>query len=143
MDRANIFELDKSTVTSRLARWGSWKMNSGVALGYPAMSAFMNLSGRSSSLEYIADEIDSECRQTNDAFERLYFFPRSAIYVEYAIGVGKNREDKARLCGCQRTSYYKYLESGHVEIARILNLMLHSADRNDINLLNVSKVRLA
>ncbi|MBY0498306.1 MAG: hypothetical protein K2P74_01655 [Nitrosomonas sp.] len=139
----SLYELDKSTVVSRLHRWGAWKMRSGVALGYPAMSAFMNLSGRATTLEHIADEIDSECRQTNDAFEKLYFFPRSAIYVEYVIGVGKSRDEKACLCGCQRTAYYKYLESGHIEFSRILNLMLHSADKTDINLLNVSKVRLA
>ncbi len=143
MDRSKLFELDKTTVTSRLVRWGAWKMNSGVALGHPSMAAFMRMTP-GSTVGAIQDEIDSECRQTDMAFERIeIYFYKSALWVEYAVGSGRPRDDRIRMCGCSKRKYYEYLELGHIHFANNLNLLLHFRDRNDINLLSSSKVRLA
>lgn len=143
MDRSKLYEFDKTTVTSRLHRWGAWVMDSGVALGMPAMSAFMRMTP-GSTVGAIQDEIDSECRQTNHAFNNVkVVFYRGALWVEYVIGVGKSRNDRISMCGCGKTKYYDYLDRGHIEIANNLNLMLRIPDKTDINVLTVSKVRLA
>lgn len=143
MDMSKLETFDKTTVTSRLVRWGSWKMRSGVALGYAPMAAFMRLSGGGGTVGGIADEIDSECVQTDGAVEKLTYFPQVVIRVEYMIGVDKRRDEKARTCGISKSTYYDYLQVAHAQVANNLNLMLRSPDKSDINLLNVSKVRLA
>lgn len=143
MDRSKLETFDKSIVTSRLHRWGAWKMRSGVALGYQSMSSFMRLSGRSTTLENIVDEIDSECVQTDTAVNVLPYFHWVVIRAEYVLHAGKKGNEKAVICGVSKRAYYNYLDAAHSHVARNLNLLLISVHSSDINVLSVSKVRLA
>lgn len=138
MSKSSIYDFDKSTVTSRLIRWGAWKLGSSVACGYPSVAAFMRMAPCPMNINYI-DEIDSECVQTNAAYETISEYQyKLVIHVEYYAGIGLKRNDRARLSGYGKSQYYLYLDRAHQEIARKLNLLLCRPDKTDINVLNVS-----
>lgn len=141
MDMSNIYSFDRSTVVSRLVRWGKWKIGSGVALGYPNMSAFMRLTPND-TIQNIADEIGAECAQTNKAVEMLPLLHKLIIRVEYELAY-KDIAVKAHSCGISKRQYYNFLTDAHDRVANNLNLCLQIVHENDINLLNVSGVRLA
>lgn len=136
MDRSSLETFDKSTVTSRLIRWGAWKMRSGVALGYPSMVTFMRFGGGSSGY----DDVDSECIETNGAVEKMSLFPQVAIRVEYISGY-KEIAVKAHVCGVSKRRYYEYLQMAHELVANNLNLRLISPHKNDTNMVNQLYVR--
>ena len=143
MDTTKLYELDKTVVSSRLVRWGAWRMNSCVALGYQSMSAFMKLNPSSTSIGNIADEIDSECKQTDRAVSKLNDFLFIVVRNEYVLHVNKKLTERAVITGVSRRRYSEYLDRAHGEIAENLNLLLISPPTSDINVLSVSKVRSA
>ena len=142
MDKLDLESFDKSTVTSRLVRWGQWKMNSGVALGYPSESAFMRLTPKDKNQEWMGLAVDSECVQTNHAVEHLSLFPQIVIRVEYLSGY-RETAVKAHVCGISKRRYHEYLQIAHVQVANNLNLLLISPHETGINLLNCLEVRTA
>lgn len=142
MDRSGLYEIDKTVVTSRLHRWGAWKMCSGVALGWASMSPFMRMTP-SSSVGAIQDEIDSECKQTDAAVIRLCDVHQLIVRNEYVLHSDKQVAMRAAITGFSKRTYYDYLDKAHIELAKRLNLMLISSHDSDINVLTVSKVRLA
>lgn len=141
MDKDNLYTFDKSTVSSRLIRWGQWKMMSGVALGYPSIAAFVGLSP-SSPGDWCGQAIDSECVQTNVAVEQLKLFPQVIVRVEYISGY-KETAVKAHVCGVSKRRYYEYLQLAHEQVANNLNLLLIRPHESDINLLSCLEVRTA
>ena len=138
MNRSDLESFDKTTVSSRLIRWGAWKMRSGVALGYPSMVSFMRLGGGHSAY----DDVDSECIETDGAVEKLTLFPQITIRVEYVSGY-KETAVKAHACGISKRRYYEYLQLAHEQVANNLNLMLISPHKHDTNMLNQLEVRQA
>ena len=141
MNKLELESFDKTTVTSRLIRWGAWKMRSGVALGYPSMAVFMGLGG-SNPPDWCGQAIDSECVQTNLAVERLTLFPQVAIRVEYISGY-KDTAVKAHLCGISKRRYYEYLQLAHQQVANSLNLLLISPHKHDTNMVSCLEMRSA
>lgn len=135
MDTLDLYKFDKTTVSSRLIRWGSWKMRSGVALGYPSMAAFVGLSGGNPP-DWCGQAIDSECVQTDAAVEQLTLFPQIVVRVEYVSGY-KETAVKAHVCGISKRRYYEYLQLAHEQVANNLNLLLIRPHESDINQLNV------
>ncbi|WP_293006903.1 hypothetical protein [Nitrosomonas sp.] len=136
MDRSGIFLFDKSTVVSRLVRWGSWKMDSCVALGYPSMSPFMRMTP-SATVGAIQDEIDSECLQTDRVVMSLSDVHKLVVRNEYVLHSDKKSSERAAITGFSKRTYYDYLGCAHSEIAKSLNLMLTSSHTSSINVLNV------
>ncbi|WP_145956215.1 hypothetical protein [Nitrosomonas ureae] len=141
MDKDNLYTFDKGTVSSRLIKWGQWKMRSGVALGYPSAAAFVGLNPSSPS-EWCGQAIDSECVQTNQAVEALPYVLLIVVRVEYISGY-KDSAVKAHACGISKRSYYNYLDHAREIVANNLNLNLHMVHKNDINLLSCLEVRSA
>lgn len=137
MNKSSIYDFDKSTVTSRLVRWGAWKMNSGVALGYPSMSTFMRLTP-SVSMSHIQDEVGSECAQTDRAVMSLSDIHKLVIRNEYVLHTDKRVTERAAITGLSKRTYYDYLDCAHAYVARELNLLLISSHTSGINVLNVS-----
>lgn len=142
MDRSKLETFDSSIVTSRLIRWGAWKLNSCVALGYPSMSTFMKMTP-SATIKSIQDEIDSECKQTHEAVVQLNDLHQLIIRNEYVLHSDKKVSERAAITGFSKRQYYEHLKNSHIKIAERLNLLLISPHTSGINLLNVSKVRLA
>jgi len=142
MDMSKLYEIDKTVVSSRLHRWGAWKMKSGVALGWSSMSPFMRMTP-SASMGNIQDEVDSECRQTDSAVICLCDVHQLVVRNEYVLHSDKQVALRAAITGFSKRTYYDYLDRAHVEVAKKLNLMLISPHDSDINVLSVSKVRLA
>lgn len=141
MDR--LYDFDKSTVVSRLNRWGKWKMQSGVANGYPSRSAFMREAGGNDMTQrWDRLALDSECVQTDKAVECLPWIHFGVIRVEYVLAY-KETAAKAYYCGVKKRRYYEFLAEAHEKVANELNLNLQSAHKNDINMLNESYVRPA
>lgn len=134
--------LDAGSVDSRLVRWGRWKMQSGVALGYPKQSAFMNLSGVRGDPVLCADEIDSECVLTDRIVESLPLVHQAVVRVEYVIAY-RESVAKAHACGISKRSYYNYLNDAKKLFAQSLNKSLHVVHSFDINPLNCRSVYLA
>lgn len=130
----SLYMFDKSIVSSRLIRWGKWKMTSGVALGYPTKAAFVGLSPNPPG-DWCGQSIDSECVQTNDAVEQLTLFQQVVVRVEYISG---HRETavKADVCGISKRRYYEYLNLSHEQIAEKLNLLLIRPHASGINVLS-------
>lgn len=137
----SLYTFNKDTVVSRLNRWGRWKMESGVALGFPSMAAFMRLGGGGSPGDHY-DEFDSECIETNRAVDLLPAIPMFVIRIEYVIAY-KDTAVKAQACGISKRAYYNYLQSAHEMVASLLNKDLRIVHESDINVLSVLEVRTA
>ncbi|MBY0474204.1 MAG: hypothetical protein K2Q13_03970 [Nitrosomonas sp.] len=142
MDRSKLEMFDSSIVTSRLVRWGAWKLNSCVALGYPSMSTFMKMTP-SASMSTIQDEIDSECKQTNESVLQLNDLHQLIIRNEYVLYSDRKAVERAAITGFKKRQYYDHLKCAHIEIAKRLNLLLISPHTSGINVLSVSEMRLA
>lgn len=136
-----LFEFDKSTVVSRLNRWGRWKMASGVSLGYPSQSAFMRLGGGTNPADRFGD-IDHECIETDAAVESLPLVHQLIVRVEYVLAY-KDTAVKAHQCGVCKRSYHNYLIAAHEQVANKLNERLHVVHEFDINPLNCQLLRPA
>lgn len=136
MNKLDLYCLDKSSVTSRLVRWGTWKMRSGVANGYPKQSAFVRLGGISeSATDWRGYEIDSECMATNKAVEMSPLFHQDVLRVEY-IYAFRDTVVKANACGVGKRQYYNFLSSAHEIVANNLNIILRNVHENDTNMLS-------
>lgn len=140
MNKDDLESFDKTTVATRLIRWGAWKMKSGVALGYPSKVAFMRLGGEHQ--DWLGIVVDSECIQTDGAVEKLSLFPQVVIRVEYLLGY-KETAVKAHVCGISKRRYYEYLQMAHEQVANNLNLMLISPRKRDTNMLSCLEMRPA
>lgn len=139
----DIYDFDKSTVVSRLNRWGKWKMQSGVANGYPSRSAFMREAGGNDMTQrWDRLAMDSECVQTDKAVECLPGIHQLIIRVEYVLAY-KDTAVKAYSCGISKRQYYNFLTDAHNKVANALNLNLQSVHKNDINMINELYVRPA
>ncbi|MXS81561.1 hypothetical protein [Nitrosomonas oligotropha] len=134
-----IYDLDAGSVDSRLRRWGAWKMQSGVALGFPSQSAFMRLVPAGDNHDRFG-EIDHECIETNDAVELLPLIPQVVIRVEYVLAYSSVAV-KAHQCGVCKRSYHNYLADAKKMFANILNKNLRVVHDYSINPLNCSSVR--
>lgn len=135
----SIYELDGGSVDSRLRRWGAWKMQSGVALGFPSQAAFMRLVPASDNHERFG-EIDHECIETNEAVELLPLIPQVVIRVEYVLAYSSVAA-KAHQCGICKRSYHNYLADAKKMFANILNKNLRVVHDSSINMANCSSVR--
>lgn len=132
---SDLYTFDKSTVVSRLHRWGQWKMNSCNAGGYPSKSAFMRDAPIDpNSNRFFFNEIDSECIETNRAIDNLPHVPMIVIRVEY-LSNHRKVSDKAIACGITKDYYYKCLKNAHELVAKELNLYLHGSGSFGINVL--------
>lgn len=139
---SRLFEHDKSTVVSRLIRWGRWKMASGVSLGYPSQSAFMRLGGGQDNNCDRFGDIDHECIETDAAVEALPLVHQVIIRVEYVLAY-KDTAVKAHQCGVCKRSYHNYLIAAHEQVANKLNKSLRVVHEFDINPLNCQLLRPA
>lgn len=137
MDKSGLYEFDKTVVTSRLIRWGAWKMNSGVALGYPSMTTFMRMTP-GATVGFIHDEVGSECSQTDKAVMSLSDIHKLVVRNEYVLHTDKKVSERADITGLSKRTYYDYLDCAHIQIAKRLNLLLISSHTSGINVLNVS-----
>lgn len=136
-----VYELDASTVDSRLVRWGRWKMRSGVALGYPSRAAFMRMAPSGGSHDQ-CDEFDHECVETNNVVELLPFIQQIVLRVEYALACD-SVSVKAYKCGVCKRSYHNYLIDAKKMFANIFNQRLHVVHDFDINVVMTSELRQA
>lgn len=114
-----IYDLDGSSVITRLQHWGRWKMSSGVSLGYPNQSAFMHLAISSTPHDRFG-EIDSDCIETDKAVDLLPFVKQIIIRVEYVLPYS-SVATKANHCGISKRSYYNYLVDAHEMVAQLIN----------------------
>jgi len=137
----SLYEFDKSTVASRLIRWGRWKMASGVSLGYPSQSAFMRLGGGIDNRDRFG-EIDHECVETDSAVEMLPLVHQLVVRVEY-VSAYSDTAVKAHQCGICKRSYHNYLIAAHEQVANKLNERLRVVHEFDINPLNCQLLRPA
>lgn len=134
-----LTDLDEGTVDSRLVRWGKWKMQSGVALGYPSQAAFMRLVPAHINHDRFG-EIDQECVETNDVIELLPYVHQIVVRVQYVLPYNSVAV-KAHQCGVCKRSYHNYLAEAKKLFAKKLNDRLHMVHDFDINVLSRSVLR--
>lgn len=132
----DLYSFDKTTVVSRLNRWGEWKNGSGAGNGYPSHSAFVRLSGESHSVsDWIGNAVDSECIETDRAVNECPLLHREIIKVEYYLAY-KEIAVKAHLCGLTKREYYNFLSKSHQSVADNLNKNLHNSHKSDTNMVS-------
>lgn len=130
----DLYTHDASTVSCRLNAWALWKMDSGLALGYPSKSAFTILRVDCQRIEDHNISVDPECLETNAAVDNLPYVHNVVIRVEYLSGY-KDIAVKAYKCGISKRTYYNYLDHAKQLVANNLNLVLHNVHECDINVL--------
>lgn len=129
---ADAYLFDKSTVNGRLTEWAIWKMDSGVALGYPSESAFLRMNvDNGKTIESYAP-INQECNLLNEIIDNLPHLHNVIIRVEYLSGY-KDSAVKAHRVGVSKRSYYNYLDHARELIANSLNISLIGVHTCDIN----------
>lgn len=125
---------DKTTVNGRLTEWAAWKMDSGVALGYPSESAFLKMNVDNGKTKESYAPINQECSLLNGIIDDLPHLHHIIIRVEYLSGY-KDSEVKAHIVGVSRRTYYNYLDRARELIANSLNISLIGVRTCDINVL--------
>ncbi len=128
--------MQQHIVVSRLTDWARWKMNSGVALGFPSMVSFMRLGGSGNDgSDKGYGEVDSVCVETNNGVCKLPVIHHNVIKVEYIYDNG-SRAAKAHRFGVSVRTYHKYLNEAHEKLGNILDLNLSSLRDNDTVVIN-------
>ncbi len=125
--------MHESTVVNRLTAWSKWKMESGVALGYPSKVAFLRV-GCGSDIPTDRDGHDAWCSETDAAVKSLPWLHQLIIRAEY-LSLGTDVATKAHKVGIAQRTFRKYLTDSYQKIGNTLDLKLRSVPDNDINLL--------
>jgi len=130
----NLYEFDKSSVGYRLNEWAKWKLESGVALGFPTHAAFIHtkVDNQRTKESYVV--VDQQCNELNDIVDKLPYLHHIIIRVEYLSGY-KDSAVKAYKVGVSKRAYYNYLDHAKELIANNLNLSLINVHSSGINVL--------
>ncbi len=134
MIRADLYSFDKSTIGSRLNEWAKWKMASGVALGFPSQSAFIQEVVDNGRTKEAYVPVNQDCSALNIIVDSLPHLYQIIIRVEY-LSVYKDSEVKAHKVGISKRAYYNYLDHAKELIANSLNLSLINVHTSGINVL--------
>lgn len=114
--------IDECCVESRLSRWAEVKMQTGVKLGYPSKSAFMNLTP--AGHDAVVDPgVDIEFEQTDRAFDLLPEIPKLVIRKEF-LSTCRDEATKAYQLGIAIRTFRQYKHNAYRMMANILNARL-------------------
>ncbi|SEN43728.1 hypothetical protein [Nitrosomonas marina] len=120
--------IDENCVESRLTRWARIKMQTGVKLGFPERSAFMNMTPAGSD-PVIDPGVDLEFQQTDLAYNQLPEIPKLVIRKEF-LSTCKNEASKAYQLGIAIRTFRQYKHNAYKLMANLLNAHLtHDAEK--------------
>jgi hypothetical protein len=110
----------EALVINRLLRWARWKMQVGVALGYPSQVSFVRLAPVTT--HFPDPGLDADCVLTERAYELLPVISKAVLWVEY-LSTAISESHKAHLFGRSRRQYRECLNEAYVKIGNHIELL--------------------
>ena len=110
----------EALVINRLLRWAKWKMQAGVALGYPSQVSFVRLAP--ATTHFRDPGIDAECMLIEKAYWILPVVDQAVLWVEY-LSTKISYDDKAHYFGRSVRRYRGCLTDAHNKIGNTIDLL--------------------
>lgn len=113
----------EALVVNRLLRWARWKMQTGVALGYPSQVSFVRLAP--ATTHFRDPGIDADCMVTDKAVMLLPEIYKLVIRLEYIDAI-PSMEQRAHCYGKSRRVYGEDRATAYRLIGNAIDTLIDS-----------------
>lgn len=122
----------EALVVNRLLKWAKWKLQTGVALGYPSQTNFMRLAPATSTFH--DPRLDADCLLTDRAVNLLPEVYKLVIRLEYIDAIPSLMQ-KAHCYGKSQRTYLLDRKTAYEMLGRLIDELLNRNEESANNLL--------